>query len=146
MPLIFQPPPHHSVSSSSNWIATAGRDVYRNGNGHPYARGLVAGGRFTESDAVALHEAAGTTAASARAPRTSATTPDPLMMRDLRAAAATGRGVTVAELSTIVRRHEADGPGGALTTTERAAIRAAIDEDMFSSSTGVDRARALVAG
>lgn len=150
MPLVYNP--YASRAISTNFFATAGRDVYTNRNGHPYRRGLVEGGGFSVSDAVARfgnappRAAAGgdapAAAASARAPAPGAA--DGAMLRELRDAAATGRGITVAELATIVRRHEADGPSRSLTATERDAIRAAIDDDMFSTSAGVERARALL--
>ena len=157
MPLIYDPYRNASRTLSANFVATAGRDVYRNSNGHPYRRGLVEGGGFSVSEAVARFGEAPRASGGAAAPSSSSTAAvsplvsaagpaDPAMLRELRDAAGTGRGITVAELSEIVSRHESDGPSGALTTTERNALRAAVDGDMFSTSVGAAKARALLGG
>lgn len=85
-------------------------------------------------------------AGPAASPTSASPSVDRTMAAELRAAAATGRGITVAELDRVVERHLSDGPATGLTTTEREALRAALRSDGFATSVGADRARRLSGG
>jgi hypothetical protein len=68
------------------------------------------------------------------------------MWSELKTEAADGRGLTKAELKTIVTKHANDGKKGVLSKTERNALLRAIDDGLFATGRTADVARKVADG
>jgi hypothetical protein len=71
---------------------------------------------------------------------------DRTMRDELVEAAASGQGITKAELKKIIVKHSNDGPKGLLTITERRALQQAVDQGQFARSGTAGIAEKIASG